>query len=48
MDAKEVASGLVRKPTRVEKVLDWVRRHLHFAIGRHGSKSAEIGFKIEF
>lgn len=48
MDRKDIAAGLKREPTLLEKVADWIRRHIHVAAGRHGKYSAEVGFKVEF
>ena len=48
MDRKDIADGLKREPTLLEKVANWVRRHIHVATGRHGERSAEIGIKLEF
>ena len=48
MKDKEIADGLKRDQPALKKVIDWVRRHLYVAFGRHGNHSAEVGVRFEF
>lgn len=48
MTEQEIADGFKKDPSTLEKVADWIRRHLYVAFGKHGEYSAEAGVKFEF
>ena len=48
MTDKEIAAELKKETPALMKVIDWVRRHIYVAFGRHGKCSAEAGIRIEF